>query len=387
MIDIGSRALSMPTSGIRAMTVLASKYDNVVSFGLGEPDFPTPRNVVEAGCSALQGGWTKYVANQGIPRLLSALVAKMRDYNGMSYITEDNIHITFGAGQALLLTMETILDPGDEVIIPTPCFPNYFGYVHMAGGKSVVVPTKEENGFRVTARDIKEKITSKTKAILINSPCNPTGSVLTEKDIREIARLALEYNLVVISDEPYEAIIYDGQRSFSIGSIPEIKDKVITVNSFSKSYAMTGWRIGYVVAPKAVRERMTLLQESMGSSVTAACQMAACEAILGPQDSVDAMCREYEKRRNILVEGLNQVKGFSCITPGGAFYAFPNVKSFGIPSQELAEKILDKVQVLTTPGSAFGEGGEGYLRFSYASSEETIREGIRRLKNMFGEKS
>ncbi len=386
MIDIGSRALSMPTSGIRAMTVLASKYDNVVSFGLGEPDFPTPQNVVEAGCSALQGGWTKYVANQGIPRLLSALVAKMRDYNGMSYITEDNIHITFGAGQALLLTMETTLDPGDEVIIPTPCFPNYFGYVHMAGGKSVVVPTKEENGFRVTARDIKEKITSKTKAILINSPCNPTGSVLTEKDIREIARLALEYNLVVISDEPYEAIIYDGQKSFSIGSIPEIRDNVITVNSFSKSYAMTGWRIGYVVAPKAVRERMTLLQESMGSSVTAACQMAACEAILGPQDSVDAMCREYEKRRNILVEGLNRVKGFSCITPGGAFYAFPNVKSFGIPSQELAEKILDKVQVLTTPGSAFGEGGEGYLRFSYASSEETIREGIRRLKNMFGEK-
>ncbi len=386
MIDISTRALNMPTSGIRAMTVLASKYDNVVSFGLGEPDFPTPKNVVDAGCHALQEGWTKYVANQGIPQVLSALAAKMRSYNGMPYITEDNIHITFGAGQALLLTMETILEPGDEVIIPTPCFPNYFGYVHMAGGKSVVVPTKEENGFRVTASDIKEKITSKTKAILINSPCNPTGSVLEEKDIREIAQVALEYNLVVISDEPYEAIIYDGQKSFSIGSIPEIRDNVITVNSFSKSYAMTGWRVGYVVAPKAVREQMTLLQESMGSSVTAACQVAACEGLLGPQDSVDAMCKEYEKRRNILVEGLNQVKGFSCITPGGAFYAFPNVKSFGIPSQELAEKILDKVQVLVTPGSAFGEGGEGYLRFSYASSEEAIREGIRRLKNMFGEK-
>ena len=256
----------------------------------------------------------------------------------------------------------------------------------MAGGTSVIVPTKEENGFRVTAADIEAKITSHTKAILINSPCNPTGAVLTEADIRAIAEVARAHNLIVISDEPYEAIIYDGQKSFSIGSIPGMEDLVITVNSFSKSYAMTGWRIGYVVAPKAVRERMTLLQESMGSSVTAMCQKAAVEAIIGPQDAVETMCREYEKRRNLLVEGLNQVQGFSCIKPGGAFYAFPNIKSFGIPSQELAVNILNEVQVLATPGSAFGESGEGYLRFSYASSEEAILEGIRRLKKMFGEK-
>lgn len=386
MIEISKNALSMPTSGIRAMTVLASRYDNVVSFGLGEPDFPTPENIIEAGCDALRNGWTKYVSNQGIPLLLSALAEKMRSYNGMAHVTEDNIHITFGAGQALLLTMETILNPGDEVIIPTPCFPNYFGYVHMAGGTSVIVPTKEENGFRVTAADIEAKITSHTKAILINSPCNPTGAVLTEADIRTIAEVARAHDLIVISDEPYEAIIYDGQKSFSMGSIPGMEDLVITVNSFSKSYAMTGWRIGYVVAPKAVRERMTLLQESMGSSVTAMCQKAAVEAITGSQDTVDAMCREYEKRRNLLVEGLNQVQGFSCIKPGGAFYAFPNIKSFGVPSQELAVNILNEVQVLATPGSAFGEGGEGYLRFSYASSEEAILEGIRRLKKMFGEK-
>ena len=386
MIEISKNALSMPTSGIRAMTVLASRYDNVVSFGLGEPDFPTPENIIEAGCDALRNGWTKYVSNQGIPLLLSALAEKMRTCNGMAHVTEDNIHITFGAGQALLLTMETVLNPGDEVIIPTPCFPNYFGYVHMAGGTSVSVPTKEENGFRVTASDIEAKITSHTKAILINSPCNPTGAVLTEADIRAIAEVARVHNLIVISDEPYEAIIYDGQKSFSMGSIPGMEDLVITVNSFSKSYAMTGWRIGYVVAPKAVRERMTLLQESMGSSVTAMCQKAAVEAITGSQDTVDAMCREYEKRRNLLVEGLNQVQGFSCIKPGGAFYAFPNIKSFGVPSQELAVNILNEVQVLATPGSAFGEGGEGYLRFSYASSEEAILEGIRRLKKMFGEK-
>lgn len=386
MMEISKNALAMPTSGIRAMTVLAAKYENVLSFGLGEPDFPTPKNVVDAGADALCKGWTKYVANQGIPPLLSALAQKMREYNGMEYVTEDNIHVTFGAGQALLLTMETILNPGDEVIVPTPCFPNYFGYIHMAGGASVIVETCEENEFRVTAEDIRKKITPKTKAIIINSPCNPTGAVLTEADIREIAKVALEHELIVISDEPYESIIYDGQKSFSIGSIPEMKDLVITVNSFSKSYAMTGWRIGYVVAPVEVRERMTLLQESMGSSVTAACQKAACEAILGPQAYVEEMRKHYERRRNLLVEGLNQVSGFSCIKPGGAFYVFPNVKSFGISSQQVAVDILDQVQVLTTPGSAFGDSGEGYLRFSYASSEETIREGIKRLKNMFGEK-
>lgn len=385
-MKLSNSVLTMPTSGIRAMTVLASKYDNVLSFGLGEPDFATPQNVIDAACEAANTGWTKYVANQGIPALLSALAQKMRDYNGMSHVTEANIHVTFGAGHALMLAMMTILDPGDEVIIPTPCFPNYFGYVHMAGGKYVTVETREENEFRVTAEDIKAAITPKTKAIMVNSPCNPTGAVLTEADIRAIAAVALEHDLFVISDEPYESTIYDGQKSFSMGSMPEMKDHVITVNSFSKSYAMTGWRIGYIVAPVEVRERMTLLQESMGSSVTSVCQKAAVEALTGPQDSVEEMCRQYERRRNILVEGLNQVQGFSCIKPGGAFYAFPNIKSFGIPSQELAVKILDQVQVLATPGSAFGPGGEGYLRFSYASSEDAIREGIQRLKNMFGEK-
>ncbi|MFR1722789.1 pyridoxal phosphate-dependent aminotransferase [Emergencia timonensis] len=386
MMQMSKSALTMPTSGIRAMTVLAAKYDNVLSFGLGEPDFPTPQNIINAGRNALDEGWTKYVANQGIAPLLSSLAEKMRKYNGMEYVTEENLHITFGAGQALLLTMETILEPGDEVIVPTPCFPNYFGYIHMAGGTSVIVPTCEENGFRVTAEEIKAKITTRTKAIILNSPCNPTGAVLTEEDIRQIAAVAVEHNLIVISDEPYEAIIYDEQKNFSIGSIPEMKDLVITINSFSKSYAMTGWRIGYVAAPVEVREQMTLLQESMGSSVTAACQIAACEAITGSQESVERMRGQYERRRDILVEGLNQVQGFSCIKPGGAFYVFPNVKSFGISSQDLAVKILDQVQVLTTPGSAFGDSGEGYLRFSYASSEETIREGITRLKRMFGEK-
>lgn len=386
MMQMSKSALTMPTSGIRAMTVLAAKYDNVLSFGLGEPDFPTPQNIINAGRNALDEGWTKYVANQGIAPLLSSLAEKMRKYNGMEYVTEENLHITFGAGQALLLTMETILEPGDEVIVPTPCFPNYFGYIHMAGGTSVIVPTCEENGFRVTAEEIKAKITTRTKAIILNSPCNPTGAVLTEADIRQIAAVAVEHNLIVISDEPYEAIIYDEQKNFSIGSISEMKDLVITINSFSKSYAMTGWRIGYVAAPVEVRKQMTLLQESMGSSVTAACQIAACEAITGSQASVERMRRQYERRRDILVEGLNQVQGFSCIKPGGAFYVFPNVKSFGISSQDLAVKILDQVQVLTTPGSAFGDSGEGYLRFSYASSEETIREGITRLKRMFGEK-
>ena len=375
----------MPSSGIRAMTVKAAKYDNVLSFGLGEPDFPTPQNIIDKACEAMNNGFTKYVANQGIPDLLDALEEKMREYNHMD-ITRDNIHVTFGAGQALMLTMETLLNPGDEVIIPIPCFPNYFGYVQLAGGVPVTVNTYEENQFRVTAADIEKKITDKTKIIILNSPCNPTGSVLSEQDIRDIADVALKYDIVVVSDEPYEAIMYDGRKPFSIGSIPEMKNNAVTVNSFSKSYAMTGWRMGWIVAPVEIREKMTLLQENMGSSVTAFVQKGAVEALKGPQDSVRSMCATYEKRRDLLVDGLNHVKGFSCIKPGGAFYAFPNIKEMGKSSQEVAEEILDKVQVLCTPGSAFGDCGEGYLRFSYASSEEAIMEGIERLKKLYGEK-
>ncbi len=237
----------------------------------------------------------------------------------------------------------------------------------------------------MTAEEIKAKITTRTKAIILNSPCNPTGAVLTEADMRQIAAVAVEHNLIVISDEPYEAIIYDGQKEFQ-HRIYSGDERFGHHHKHSKSYAMTGWRIGYVAAPVEVRKQMTLLQESMGSSVTAACQIAACEAITGSQESVEGMRSQYERRRDILVEGLNQVQGFSCIKPGGAFYVFPNVKSFGISSQDLAVKILDQVQVLTTPGQRFRRQREGYLRFSYASSEETIREGLTRLKHMFGEK-
>lgn len=369
----------MPASGIRAMFSLAEAYDNVISFGLGEPAFATPDNIVGAGCDALRGGYTKYVANAGIMELRKAVAEKVTRDNGIP-VTADHIQITFGAGQALMLTMHAILDVGDEVIVPAPYFPNYLGYVHLAGGVPVIVDTYEENQFRVQVEDIRAAITDKTRAVIINSPCNPTGAVLTESDIKEIAQLAKEKNIIVISDEPYETILFDKRKNFSMGALPGMMDQVITINSFSKTYAMTGFRIGYIVAPVEMREQMTLLQESMGSSVTAAVQMAAIEALTGPQDSVTEMAQAYERRRNLLVDGLNRIPGISCIKPGGAFYAFPNIKALGLSSYETAHMLLEKVQVVTTPGSAFGNAGEGYLRLSFAADEESILEGLKRME-------
>lgn len=383
-MEISRNALDMPTSEIRAMAVRAREYKNVVSFGLGEPDFATPQHIIDAGCRALNSGYTKYVANEGIVPLRRAIAEKARKENGIGWAREENVHITFGAGQALLLSMTTLLDPGDEIIIPAPFYPNYLGCAHLAGGRWKIVNTCEENRFCVQAEEIEAAVTPATKALILNSPCNPTGSVLEEAELRKIAEVAKKHHISIISDEPYESIIYDGRKNSSIAALEGVENIVVTVNSFSKTYAMTGWRVGYIIAPADVCRRMALLQESMGSSVTAACQMAACAAISGPQDSVEEMRRQYQRRRDLLVDGLNSIPGFSCAAPSGAFYAFPNVKKLGMTSQTLAEKILAEVQVLTTPGSAFGEAGEGYLRFSFASSEETIMEGLRRLRRMFG---
>ena len=383
-MEISKNALDMPTSGIRAMAVRAREYQNVVSFGLGEPDFETPRHIIDAGCRALNSGYTKYVANEGIMPLRRAIAEKVRRENGLRWACEEHVHITFGAGQALLLSMMALLDIGDEIIIPAPYYPNYLGCAHLAGGRWKIVNTREEDRFCLRSEEIEAAITPATRALILNSPCNPTGSVLEEAELRKIAEVAKKHHISIISDEPYESIIYDGRKNCSIAALEGMENLVVTVNSFSKTYAMTGWRVGYMIAPTAVCQRMALLQESMGSSVTAACQMAACAAISGPQDSVEKMRRQYQRRRDLLVDGLNSIPGFSCVEPGGAFYAFPNVKRLGMTSQRLAEKILAEVQVLTTPGSAFGEAGEGYLRFSFASSEEAITEGVRRLKRMFG---
>ena len=270
-MEISKNALDMPKSGIRAMAVRAREYQNVVSFGLGEPDFETPRHIIDAGCRALNSGYTKYVANEGIMPLRRAIAEKVRRENGLRWACEEHVHITFGAGQALLLSMMALLDIGDEIIIPAPYYPNYLGCAHLAGGRWKIVNTREEDRFCLRSEEIEAAITPATRALILNSPCNPTGSVLEEAELRKIAEVAKKHHISIISDEPYESIIYDGRKNCSIAALEGMENLVVTVNSFSKTYAMTGWRVGYMIAPTAVCQRMALLQESMGSSVTAAC--------------------------------------------------------------------------------------------------------------------
>jgi aminotransferase len=384
-MKVSNKILSMPPSGIRAMFAMAEKYDNVISFGLGDTAFPTPPNVIRAAQKALDDGYTHYVSCQGLQSFRQAVAKKSREFNEID-CTEDNVHIAFGAGAGLLLTFFTLLDPGDEVIVHAPCFPNYLQYIGMTGAVPVVVDTYEKDRFRVTPQALEAAITPRTRAILINSPCNPTGAILEREDLERIARVALDHDLVIVSDEPYETILFDGKKHCSIASLPGMRDHVITVNSLSKTYAMTGWRVGYIIAPVAVREQMTLLQEAMGSNVTSAVQVAAAEALNGPQDAVWEMSSAYEKRRNILVEGLNSIKGISCLLPGGSFYAFANIRETGMTSDALARMLLEKVQVVTTPGNAFGDCGEGYLRLVFAQEEATIKAGLERIRSLLGSK-
>ncbi|MBN7774091.1 pyridoxal phosphate-dependent aminotransferase [Clostridium aminobutyricum] len=380
-MNISKHVEAMPASGIRAMFDLAAKYDDVVSFCIGEPDFETPQNVIEAGKFALENGYTKYVPNSGIPELREAIAEKMRRENGID-VKAENVMINNGACQSLMSAMQVIMDAGDEIILPDPCFPNYIGQIMLVGAKAVMVGCLEENAFHIKAEDIEKAITPRTKAIVLNSPCNPTGAVLSESELKEIAEVVKKHDLIVISDEPYDTIVFDGKTACSIASFPGMFEHTITINSFSKSHAMTGWRVGYAVAPKNVIDAMILIQESLSSSVNAAAQYAAAQALKGQQETTAYMTAEYEKRRNLLVKGLNEIKGISCIVPEGAFYAFVNIKGTGLTSVELATKLIEEAQVVLTPGSAFGDFGEGYIRISYASSEEKLQEGINRMKKV-----
>ena len=384
-MKISRKVSALPASGIRRMFDLAAGYENVINLCIGEPDFDTPEHIIEAGCYALHHGYTKYVANAGLPELREAVAAKMERVNRIPCRTE-NVMITNGAGQSLMSVIQCVTEPGDEVIVPDPGFPNYLGYMSLARVTPVPAAAKEENEFRLQAEDIEAHITEKTSAIIINSPCNPTGAVMDREELIRIGELAEKYNLNIISDEPYETILYDGRELFSLASVERFRNRVVTVNSFSKSYAMTGWRVGYTVGPAELIRAMTLLQESLTSSVNAAAQYAAAVALDSDQTATVQMKDVYEKRRNTLVKGLNDIRGMSCIRPGGAFYAFVNIKETGMTSMELAQRLIEKCQVVTTPGSAFGNAGEGYIRISYASATEVLQEAVERMKKELGEK-
>ena len=375
---ISKLANNYPGSGIRVMFELATQYNDLVNLCIGEPNFETPNYIKESAKKAIDDGFTHYVSNAGMLELRQAIADKYKRELGYEYTTE-NVMVAVGGTEANFLTLITIINPGDEVIVTNPCYPNYLGQIMLAGGKLVSVPIYEENKFKLQPEDLEKAITPKTKAIFLNSPNNPVGFALTKEDIEALAEIVQKHNLMVISDEVYEKIYYDGRNHFSMSQIPEVRDKVIIVNSFSKTYAMTGWRVGYVVGDKKIISKMPAMQEGIVSCVPAFIQKAAIDAINGPQDDTKQMLADYTRRRDILIDGLNAIPGIKCIKSPGTFYAFPNIKSFGKKSVDFAIELLKEAGVVAVPGSAFGSMGEGYLRFTFANSDENLREAVRRI--------
>ncbi|BFL46596.1 pyridoxal phosphate-dependent aminotransferase [Lactonifactor longoviformis] len=382
-MHLSERGLNPPVSGIRAMFELAREYDNVINLCIGEPGFPTPPNVIGAGRDALYKGYTKYTPNAGIPGLREALSQKLLRENKIQADPETEIIVTAGGVEAVLLAMMVTVNPGDEVLVPIPSWPNYPEQIKFVGGTMVPVPAYEKDGFVPTKENIEERITEKTKVLVLNSPNNPTGGVISRGEMEEICKLVRKHDLTIISDEPYERLLYDGAEHVSPASLPNMKEHVITVNTFSKTFAMSGWRVGYASGPKQAIGAMVQIIEQVTSSVNAAAQYACIEALNHTEKAIQKMVKGYQRNRDILVEGLNGCKNVSCRCPLGAFYAFPNIQDTGLTSAQLAADIVKEVQVVTTPGPAFGIYGEGYLRLSYASSETEIREAVKRLQQYF----
>ena len=373
-------------SGIRKMFEMKKNYPDAIDLTLGEPGFSTPEHIIEAGIQGLRDKKTKYTPNAGIKELRDAISHKLLVENGIKSDPDKNIIVTAGATQALMLAMVTLVDPGDEVIIQGPNWPDYRGQIDMVNGKTVYARVDEKNGFKMTADIIEPLITEKTKLIIINSPSNPTGGVLDYEDLVAIAELVKKYKLFVISDEPYEKLVYDGFEQKSLAAIDGLEDYVLTINSLSKTYAMTGFRVGYICANERIISNLIKLHENMIASVPEPMQLAAAEALLHGEADVAEMVKYYDRNRRLIVDGLNKINGFSCVMPRGAFYVFPNITGFGMSSSEAAEHILREAGVVTAPGSGFGDGGEGYIRICYASKYEKIQQALEQLERAFGRK-
>ncbi|MEK7787351.1 MAG: aminotransferase class I/II-fold pyridoxal phosphate-dependent enzyme [Chloroflexota bacterium] len=373
-----TRVDSVPPSGIRRFFDIAATMKNVISLGIGEPDFVTPERILNAGVASLGRGETAYTSNSGILELRQALAAHLKKLYGVAYDPETELLITVGASEALYLALTAVLDPGDEVIVPQPCFVAYTPEVVFAGGKPVTIATSVENDFQVTASEIEAAITPRTKALLIGYPNNPTGAVMTRERLVEIASLAEKYDLLVISDEIYDRLVYNFDH-VCFASLPNVRERTITLGGFSKDYAMTGWRIGYSAAPPEITAAMRKVHQYTIMSAPTTGQRAAMEALATGEEYVQKMVGEYNRRRQLIVGGLNTL-GLDCFEPRGAFYAFPSVARSGMDENEFAERLLQEEQVAVVPGSAFGESGQGFVRICYATAYEKIEEALNRLE-------
>ncbi|MFD6439991.1 aminotransferase, partial [Peribacillus sp. NPDC060186] len=363
-------------SGIRRFFDLAANLEGVISLGVGEPDFVTSWAVREAAINSLEEGYTSYTANAGLFELRSEISKYMEKQFHVSYRPEDQIIVTVGASQALDITLRTILNPGEEVIVVEPCFVAYAPLVTMAGGIPVTVQTSKDEDFKLTPEQLEAAITPKTKAVLICSPNNPTGTQLEQAELVMLADIVKKHDLLVISDEIYAELAYD-EVFTSFAAIDGMLERTIVINGFSKGFAMTGWRLGFVCAPKEISEAMLKLHQYAMMCAPTMAQHAALEALKHGMQDVEEMRRSYRRRRNYIVKSFNDI-GLDCHKPGGAFYAFPSIEKTGMTSLEFAEKLLTEELVAVVPGDVFGESGEGHIRCSYASSMEQLQEALKR---------
>jgi len=380
MKELSIAARTIPLSPIREMFDLSLGMQDVISFTLGEPDFSTPSHIVEAAVTALRNGEHHYTPNAGILPLRKAISDFTQKSHGLFYDPEGEIIVTNGGTEALVLAMMTLLNPGDECLMTDPCWTNYATQLMLINAVPGFVPVDKTTSFQFTAEGLEKAITPKTKCIIINSPANPTGGIADRRQLEEIARIAIQHDLYVISDEVYAMLLYENNSAPSIACINGMRERTIIVNSFSKSYAMTGWRVGYAMGAREIIANMVKLQESLMACVNSASQFAAAEALNGTQEPLHEMQRTYARRRETVLRELSTVKGLECFAPQGAFYALIDIAKTKMKARDFAKDLLKKARVIIVPGEAFGKTSDHYLRLSFATKEENIIEGIRRIR-------
>ncbi len=378
-MQISELAQSITKSKIRVMYDLAGKKENVLSFTVGEPDFMTPKPIIDKANEYLSKGYTKYTPNPGILELREAIAEKFGPELKRRIDPETEIIVTVGATEAILVAMQTVMNPGDNIILADPYFTSYINQIKICHCSANLVPAREENAFCMTAEDIEAAVNGRTRMLLLNSPCNPTGAEYSAEELEQIARIAVKYDLVVISDEVYNTIRFGDEPYVSIAAMPGMAERTIVVNAFSKSYAMPGWRLGYAIGPAELITMMPKTHDVTVACVNAPHQYAGAWALRNCDGEVAGMREIFRKRRDLIVEGVNAIPGLKCFKPKGAFYLWINIKEFGASSEEFCFDLLEEQNMAIVPGSGFGAYGEGYVRMTYAADEETIREGIRRL--------
>ena len=376
---LSERVRAVPPSGIRKFFDVIATMPDVISLGVGEPDFATPPQVVEEGVRSLRSGRTHYTSNYGTLELRRALATHLNRLYGLDYDPLAEMCITVGASEAVAVAMSAIVDPGDEVILHEPSYVAYLPAVLFNGGVPAYVPTSAANGFALDPGDLERAVTPRSRVLFLGYPCNPTGAVLDEATLRAVADIAERNDLIVVTDEIYDRLVYGGHRHVPIATLPGMRDRTITIGGFSKAYAMTGWRVGYVCAPRDLLEGILKIHQYEIMSAPTVAQDAALVALKSAEPDVERMVREYDRRRQMFVGGLNEI-GLTCAEPKGAFYAFPSIRSTGLTSEEFSERLLFEEQVAVVPGNAFGPSGEGHVRATLATSFEQLQEALLRMR-------